>query len=196
MMKVGVTGGIGSGKTTVCKLFETLGVPIYYADSRAKWLMANDPQVREQLVEAFGTETFADGVLNRPYLSSLVFSNPDKLAELNAIVHPAVFRDGTDWEAKHTDFPYTIKEAALMFETGSYRLLDKIIVVTAPIHVRVERVVQRDATTEQAVRERIENQLPDEQKIAHAHFVIVNDGEQPLIPQVMKIHKELMQHSF
>lgn len=195
-MKVGVTGGIGSGKTTVCKLFETLGVPIYYADSRAKWLMANDPQVREQLVTTFGAETFTDGVLNRPYLSSVVFSNPDKLAELNAIVHPAVFRDGADWETKHTDFPYTIKEAALMFETGSYRLLDKIIVVTAPIHVRVERVVQRDATTEQAVRERIENQLPDEQKIAHAHFVIVNDGEQPLIPQVMKIHKELMQHSF
>jgi dephospho-CoA kinase len=196
MIKVGITGGIGSGKTTVCRIFETLGVPVYYADDRAKWLMENRLEVKEALCATFGNWIYdREGKLNRPGLAKTVFSNPDKLAQLNAIVHPAVFEDGFRWEMEQAErgVPYCLKEAALLVESGSYRFLDKLIVVTAPEALRLSRVIQRDDTTEEAVRQRMDRQLPEAEKVALADFVIQNDGELLLTGQVLFVHRQLMQ---
>ncbi len=195
MIKVGITGGIGSGKTTVCRIFETLGVPVYYADDRAKWLMENRSDVSEALRAAFGERVFdANDRLDRGYLSSVVFSDAEKLAVLNAIVHPAVFEDGFQWEMEQAEkgVPYCLKEAALLIESGSYRFLDKLIVVTAPEEVRIARVVARDGSTEEAVRQRMARQLPETEKVALADFVVQNDGHLMLTGQVLYIHRQLL----
>ncbi len=198
MIKVGITGGIGSGKTTVCRIFEILGVPVYYADDRAKWLMENRSEVAEALRAAFGEKVFdATGRLDRGYLSSIAFSDPEKLAALNAIVHPAVFEDGFQWEMEQAEkgVPYCLKEAALLVESGSYRFLDKLIVVTAPEEVRIARVIARDGATEEAVRQRMARQLPEADKVALADFVVQNDGHLMLTGQVLFIHRQLLQQS-
>ncbi len=188
-LRIGITGGIGSGKSTACYLFELLGIPVYYADVRAKWLMANDPAVRTQLVEAFGAHTFdGAGQLNRAYLSEVVFNDSAQLALLNGIVHPAVRRDGLAWEATHADVPYTLREAALLYESGSYTTLDRVIVVTAPEALRVARVVARDGLTAAQVQARMDKQWPEADKVRRAHHVIVNDGRHSLIRQVLRIH--------
>lgn len=190
--RIGITGGIGSGKTTACKLFETLGIPVYYADERAKWLMNNDPELRQQLIETFGTETYQeDGTLNRPYLAQLVFNDQNQLNKLNGIVHPAVRTDGILWDEKHQDTPYTLREAALLYESGIYQLLDQIICVTAPEDIRIARVIARDNTTAEAVKARINKQWPEEKKVALADFIIQNDGNNSLIHQVYNIHHQL-----
>jgi dephospho-CoA kinase len=198
VIKVGITGGIGSGKTTVCRIFEILGVPVYYADDRAKWLMENRSEVAEALRAAFGEKVFdATGRLDRGYLSSIAFSDPEKLAALNAIVHPAVFEDGFQWEMEQAEkgVPYCLKEAALLVESGSYRFLDKLIVVTAPEEVRIARVIARDGATEEAVRQRMARQLPEADKVALADFVVQNDGHLMLTGQVLFIHRQLLQQS-
>lgn len=190
--RIGITGGIGSGKTTACKLFETLGIPVYYADERAKWLMNNDPELRQQLIETFGTETYQeDGTLNRPYLAQLVFNDQNQLNKLNGIVHPAVRTDGILWDEKYQDTPYTLREAALLYESGIYQLLDQIICVTAPEDIRIARVIARDNTTAEAVKARINKQWPEEKKVALADFIIQNDGNNSLIHQVYNIHHQL-----
>lgn len=193
MLKVGITGGIGSGKTTVCKIFETLGIPVYYADDRAKWLMTHDPELVEAISNTFGQDAYSpEGQLNRAYLAKVVFGDNEKLAQLNALVHPAVFRDGSQWHHSQTDAPYTLREAALLFESGSYRAIDKMIVVTAPLELRVKRVIERDQVTADAVMARIEKQWPEEEKVKRADFVVLNDGERLLVPQVLEIHRSLM----
>jgi dephospho-CoA kinase len=187
--RIGITGGIGSGKTTVCRLFELLGIPVYYADDRAKWLMAHDPVLRAQLIDAFGTQTFdAAGQLNRTYLSDVAFRDPARLAVLNSIVHPAVRRDGLAWEAAQTGVPYTLREAALLYESGSYTTLDRVIVVTAPETLRIQRVVARDGLTAAQVQARMDKQWPEAAKVRRAHHVIVNDGQHSLIRQALRIH--------
>ncbi len=193
MLKVGITGGIGSGKTTVCKIFETLGIPVYYADDRAKWLMTHDSELVEAISNAFGREAYSpEGQLNRAYLAKVVFGDDEKLGQLNALVHPAVFRDGLQWHHSQTDAPYTLREAALLFESGSYRAIDKMIVVAAPLPVRIKRVMERDQVTEAAVMARIEKQWPEEEKVKRADFVIFNSGERLLVPQVLEIHRSLI----
>lgn len=193
MLKAGITGGIGSGKTTVCKIFETLGIPVYYADDRAKWLMTHDPELVEAISNTFGKDAYLpEGQLNRAYLAKVVFGDDEKLAQLNALVHPAVFRDGYQWHSSQINVPYTLREAALLFESGSYRAIDKMIVVTAPLPVRVKRVMERDQVTEAAVMARIEKQWPEEEKVKRADFVIFNDGDRLLIPQVLEIHRSLL----
>lgn len=192
MLKVGITGGIGSGKTTVCKIFETLGIPVYYADDRAKWLMVHDPELVAGIQAAFGAEAYTpEGRLNRAYLAKTAFGDPEKLAQLNALVHPAVFRDGSAWHHAQTGVPYTLREAALLFESGSYRAIDRMIVVTAPVEVRLKRVTERDQVSEAAVRARMEQQWPEEEKVKRADYLIHNDGEQLLVPQVLEIHRLL-----
>ncbi len=192
MLKAGITGGIGSGKTTVCKIFETLGIPVYYADDRAKWLMVNDPELVEGIRKAFGEEAYtAEGALNRAYLAKTAFGDPEKLAKLNSLVHPAVFRDGSEWHHAQTGAPYTLREAALLFESGSYKAIDKMIVVTAPIDLRLQRVMERDNVPEAAVRARMEQQWPEEEKVKRADYLVHNDGEQLLLPQVLDIHRRL-----
>ena len=193
MLKVGITGGIGSGKTTICKIFEQLGVPIYYADDRAKWLMINDKALMSEISNLFGGKAYTDnGELNRAYISSVVFSNQSMLDKLNQIVHPAVRNDGENWFNSHQNQPYALKEAALHFESGGYKLMDKMITVFAPENTRIERVMKRDNTTAEAVKARIDKQLPDSRKIELSDYVIYNDNRQSIIKQVMEVHASLL----
>jgi dephospho-CoA kinase len=190
--RIGITGGIGSGKTTVCRLFEVLGIPVYYADDRAKWLMNFDDQLKQQLLTAFGPATYTEqGELNRSYLAGIVFQDAEQLAILNGIVHPAVGRDTQAWEAAHQTSAYTLREAALLYETGSYRLLDKIIVVTAPLALRLARVMARDGLSAAEVNARIDKQWPEAQKVEMADYVVYNDQQNSLIHQVYAIHQSL-----
>lgn len=192
MLQIGITGGIGSGKTTVCKIFELLGIPVYYADERAKQLMTSDPDLIQKLKEAFGEEVYnGGGNLNRGYLAGIVFHDKAKLDTLNSIVHPAVGIDGLRWHESQKDVPFTLKEAALFFENGSYKKMDKMITVTAPEHIRIERVIARDNVDAASVQARINKQLPESEKVKLSHFVINNDGKHSLIPQVMEIYNYL-----
>ncbi len=193
MLQIGITGGIGSGKTTVCKIFELLGIPVYYADDQAKRLMIEDPKLIEQVKEIFGNESyFEDGSLHRKHIAGIAFSDPSKLAQLNGAVHPAVARDGIRWNAEQEDIAYTLKEAALLFESGSHKGLDQIICVTAPVEVRIKRVIIRDDVSREAVLARIGQQIPEEEKVGLSDFVIHNDGDQMIIPQILKIHQDLL----
>jgi dephospho-CoA kinase len=193
MLKVGITGGIGSGKTTVAKLFEALNIPVYYADDRAKWLMANDKNLRQALINLLGDEVFDSGnQLNRKAIASKVFANPTLLSQLNQLVHPAVASDFNAWSSTFEhEKPYVLKEAALLVESGSYKELDKLIVVNAPLELRIERTIKRDNTTRQAVLDRIKNQLADEEKIKLADFIIQNGLMDNLTEQVQTIHQSL-----
>jgi dephospho-CoA kinase len=195
MLKVGITGGIGSGKTTVCRLLERFGIPVYYADDRAKWLMHYQENVKKALVAAFGTKIYdKEGLLNRPYLAQLVFNDKRQLDILNGIVHPAVKEDGIRWQAEQERLgaAYTVKEAALLFETGSAAELDKIVVVTAPEAVRIARVLKREDTTEAQVKARIAQQMPQEEKVKRADFVIHNNAWEQLNIDVSDLHERLL----
>lgn len=190
-LKIGITGGIGSGKTFICRLFQMLGVPVYNADEEAKKLMNTDSRIREKLVAQFGQAVYKDGQLDRAFLARVVFSDAQKLQILNSIVHPIVIQEAKDWAARQKT-RYSLKEAALLFESGSYKELDYTILVTAPLDLRVQRVMHRDGMTEQQVRERISKQLSDEEKLQLADFVIVNDGITPLLPQVWTLHQKFL----
>lgn len=191
-LRVGLTGGIGAGKSLVSSLFELLGVPVYYADERAKYLMNTQPDLREAITAVFGEQAYRrDGRINRPYLAKEAFSQAERLRALEEIVHPAVFADTERWEEEHKHFPYTLREAALLFESGNYKKLNKIIVVAAPEELRIERVIKRDHLPREAILARIRRQWPEEEKIKRADFIIYNDGTQLLIPQVLRIHKAL-----
>jgi dephospho-CoA kinase len=188
MLRVGITGGIGSGKSTVSKIFEVLGIPVYYADDASKRLMNEDEHLKEKLQSIFGKETYTNGQLNRAYLSSIVFNNPEKLLLLNSIVHPATIKDAEQWMLKQTT-PYTIKEAALIFESGSQEHLDKVIGVYAPAAVRIQRVMKRDNVTRDEVMSRMNKQIDEDMKMRLCDYVITNDEQELLIPQVMKLHE-------
>ncbi|MCW8311590.1 dephospho-CoA kinase [Sphingobacterium thalpophilum] len=190
-LKIGITGGIGSGKTFICRLFQMLGVPVYNADEEAKKLMNTDSRIREKLVAQFGQAVYKDGQLDRAFLARVVFSDAQKLQILNSIVHPIVIQEAKDWAARQKT-RYSLKEAALLFESGSYKELDYTILVTAPLDLRVQRVMHRDGMTEQQVRERISKQLSDEEKLQLTDFVIVNDGITPLLPQVWTLHQKFL----
>ncbi|MFC5193296.1 dephospho-CoA kinase [Algoriphagus aquatilis] len=189
---VGVTGGIGSGKSTVCRIFSILGIPVYAADDRAKWLMANDPNLKKEISSQFGEKSFLeDGSLNRAFLAEEVFSDPEKVKKINALVHPAVGEDFKKW-TKEQSAPYLIKEAALLFESGSYKELDYIINVSSPLKIRVARVLLRDPhRSEDQVNHIIDQQMPDEQKNELADYVIKNNDSKLILPQVLEIHQKL-----
>ena len=187
MLKIGITGGIGSGKTTVCRIFEMLNIPVYYADDRAKWLMQNDPNLKEDILTLLGKNAYLpEGTLNRGYIGEKVFSDKKLLTKLNKLVHPAVFLDGQNWFKEQTT-PYAIKEAALFYETGSYQQMDKMIVVTADREERIRRVMLRDRLERAAVEARMDKQLPEEEKVEKADYVIYNDGREMLIPRILEI---------
>lgn len=190
-IKVGITGGIGSGKSFVAKIFKTLGIPFYDADKQAKDLMVQSEVIRDGLIHAFGTDVYLpDGMLNRKGLATQVFNDSEKLELLNSIVHPVVIQDAVDWADAQTSC-YSLKEAALLYESGSYKTLDYTILVVAPEELRIDRVMKRDKVSRQEVINRINKQMPEEEKKAYADFIIVNDGVQPLLPQIYNIHKEL-----
>lgn len=193
-LKVGITGGIGSGKSTVCKIFEVLGIPVYYADDRAKALMVQDQTLVQAIKELLGSEAYLpDGQLNRAQVAGIVFKDKSKLEALNALVHPAVAKDGADWHLSQKNVSYTLKEAALLFEAGSYRQLDRLICVVAPQELRLKRVMERDQAEAEAVLARMDKQWPQAKKARLSDFLIYNDGSQALIPQVLRIHKKLSQ---
>ena len=193
MLKVGITGGIGSGKTTVCSLFELLNIPVYYADARAKQLMTSSVPLKAKIKGLLGKEAYyRNGRLNRSYVASKVFSNKKLLEDLNNIVHPAVGQDYLDWHNSQNNVPYTLKEAALLVENGSYKELDTLVVVTASRELRVERVMKRDDVTREQVLSRMENQLSQEDKIKVADYIVDNSGKESIISQVLEIHNNLL----
>jgi dephospho-CoA kinase len=190
MVKIGITGNIGSGKTTVSKIFEVLGIPVFYADDAAKKVMTEDPILINALKVAFGADAyFTDGALNRKHIASIVFNNEIQLAKLNSIVHPAVFRAFNNWTAQVKNAPYVMKEAALLFESTSYKMCDYSIMVTAPLELRIARVTQRDGLTRDEIESRNARQFPEEKKIELANYVIRNDDTELVIPQVLKLHQ-------
>jgi dephospho-CoA kinase len=191
MLKIGITGGIGSGKSTVAKMFEVLGIPIYNADDAAKRLMNSDVALKQKLITQFGPKIYLSGVLNRPYLSEIVFNNPELLEQLNSIVHPATLADAAKWMQNQTA-PYAIKEAALVFESGAHEHLDKIIGVFAPAELRIERVLARDNLTRDEIIMRMNKQINETIKMRLCDYVVINDEQQMLIPQVLKLHKTLL----
>lgn len=194
-MKVGITGGIGSGKTTVCKVFELLGIPVFYADEEAKKLMIQDEDLIAEVKSVFGTESYLEnGALNRKYLAARVFTDPKELERLNSLVHPAVFKAFDRW-TQMQGTPYVLKEAALLFESGSYRDCDHTILVTAPIELRVQRVMKRDNLSEAEVQNRIRRQLTDEAKGKLAGFVLTNDEKHLLIPEILSLHLRFLKQA-
>ena len=188
MIKVGITGGIGSGKSTVSNIFKVLGIPVFDADSAAKQLMQNDESLKENLQKEFGNDVYINGQLNRKYLAEIVFKDTYKLEKLNAIVHPIAIEAGLQWAAKQTT-AYIVKEAALLFEAGSGFNLDYIIGVFAPQNLRIKRVMDRDAISKEEVVARIDKQIDETIKMKLCDFVIVNDEQQMVIPQVLKLHE-------
>lgn len=191
MKIVGITGGIGSGKTTVAKLFNGLGIPTYIADTEAKLLMNSSRSIKKKLVELFGENAYKDNALNRPYLADKIFNNEDNLQKMNAIVHPEVAAHFKAWVNKQ-EAPYVLKESAILFENGAYINCDYIITVTAPLNLRIERLLKRDDTTEEKIQAIINNQWDDEAKIQKSHFVIVNKDLKETQQQVQLTHDKIV----
>ena len=196
-LRVGITGGIGAGKTFISKIFEILGIDVYYADERAKWLQVHNPTLVHHIRKSFGPQAYtSEGQLNRTFLAKEVFSNREKLTLLNRLVHPQVAEDYRAWVVQRVDHPYTLKEAALLFETNSYQELDKIINVHAPEAVRVQRVLHRDPhRSQEQLMGIIRQQLSDVERSRRADYTIDNSGELPLLPQVLRIHTNLTKYT-
>lgn len=188
MLKIGLTGGIGSGKSTVAKIFETLGIPVYYADAEAKRLMNSSETLKKVIRQNFGEATYENDQLNRKYLAGIVFNNPEKLELLNALIHPVTINDAEQWMQQQSA-PYSIKEAALLFESGAAENLDFIVGVYAPQALRIKRVMKRDGLTTDEIMKRINRQVNEEMKMKLCDFVITNNEQELLVPQVLKLHQ-------
>lgn len=191
MLKVGLTGGIGSGKSTIAKIFEVLSIPVYYADDAAKRLMNEDESLKRKLVQHFGEAIYQNGKLDRAALAKIVFSNKEKLQLLNSLTHPATINDAEEWISRQTT-PYAIKEAALLFESGAAGQLDKIIGVYAPSPLRIKRVMDRDHVPAEEVKKRMKNQIDEEIKMKLCDFIITNDEQELIVPQVLELHQKLL----
>jgi len=193
MLKIGITGGIGSGKTTCCRIFEALDIPVYYADEGAKRLMYKNKKLKSEIKKILGEEAyFNNGKMNKAYIGDKIFNDKSLLKKVNNLVHPAVAMDVMNWFGSITDKPYALEEAALLIESGAYKFFDEMIVVTAPIERRIEWVMKRDKLSKKEVSQRLKNQITDEERIKKANFVIVNDGTISLTRQVHTIHKQLI----
>ena len=192
MLKIGITGSIGAGKSTVAGIFKVLGIPVFDADATAKNILNTDSVLREQIAATFGSETYKNGLLDKKYLATLVFNNPDQLAKLNALVHPATIAAADKWASRFADRPYIIKEAALLFEAGTYVGLDYIIGVTAPVELRIARVMARDQVSREEVLSRMQHQLDDTEKMKRCNIVLDNNEKTLLIPQVLALHEQFI----
>ena len=188
MLKIGLTGGIGSGKSTVAHIFEVLGIPVYYADTEAKKLMGASEELKASITRAFGEEAYVDGRLNREYIAAQVFNNDKKIELLNSLVHPATIKDAEEW-IKIQRAAYVIKEAALIFESGSNKNLDYVIGVQSPLELRIKRVMDRDNIPADQVKARMNQQMDDDLKLRLCDYVIVNDEHEMVIPQVLALHE-------
>lgn len=193
MIKLGITGGIGSGKSTVARIFSLWGIPIYIADTESKRLVNTSSQIREQLINLFGDEIYQDDLLNKNLLASYIFNDTLLLEKVNQIIHPVVAQDFTEWTKRQENSPIVGEESAIIFEAGINKHLDKIITVYAPLELKLERIIEREQTTREKVLERIKNQMDDQEKVKLSDFVIVNDNKSSLIEQVADIIKQLGQ---
>lgn len=189
--KLGITGGIGSGKTSVCRVFSVLGIPVFSADPIASDIMENDPEIRKKLNSIAGTDLFSNGFMNRKELADLIFNDASILAKVNSFIHPVVFDNFLKW-SEFQQSAYVIMEAAILFESGGSKLTDKIATVVAPLQERIERVMQRNNLTLGQVNDRIRNQMSDEERINYSHYVIRNSENDMIIPQVLQIHNDLL----
>lgn len=194
MLKIGLTGGIGSGKTTVAHVFETLGIPVYYADDKAKQLMNNDSILKASIIQLFGSDAYKNRELDRKYLAAIVFNDKEKLALLNSLIHPITIRDANEWMKQQTS-PYVIKEAALLFESGAAEQLDYVVGVYAPQHIRVQRVMKRDNLPVEEIMKRISRQIDEEMKMKLCNFIITNNDHHLVIPQIIELDKKFRELS-
>lgn len=194
MLKIGLTGGIGSGKTTVSEIFSVLGIPVFYADAVAKNIMNEDENLKRRIINLFGTDAYKENLLNRKYIADIVFSDAFKLEQLNALVHPVTIAAADKWISEQTT-PYVIKEAALMFESAAAAHLDYVIGVHAPQALRLQRVIHRDSSTREAVLSRMNNQIDETIKMKLCDFVIVNDEQQAVLPQVLALHQKFLKEA-
>jgi dephospho-CoA kinase len=190
-IKIGITGGIGSGKSVVSKLLQLMGVPVYIADVESKRLTETDPDIRAALISLLGDEVYQDGKLNRPLLASYIFGNKDNLTMVNGIIHPRIKDDFRRWAQSHSSYPIVGIEAAILIEAGFTEDVDQVVLVYAPQEIRLRRAVSRDACAAEQVQQRMRNQMPDEDKMAFAHHIIYNDDKQALIPQLGALIKTL-----
>ena len=190
-MIIGLTGGIGSGKSSAAAVFNAIGIPVYEADIASKRLIDTDKSLQNKLMDLLGKDIVKGGKINRALMASRIFNNEQLLAQTNALIHPAVALDFASWYRKHAENQYVIREAAILFESGSYHDCDKVIVVTAPKEMRIDRVIQRNGVSREDVVSRMENQWPEEEKISRADYVIYNDLTQSLIKQVLAIHEDI-----
>lgn len=191
--RIGITGGIGSGKTTVCRILEILGLPVYYSDLRARQLIESDPRVRSLYKRLFGDDVYASGQLNRPLVAAQLFNNPMLKTEVEKVVHPIVRSDFEEWVLQQKS-SMVINEAAIMFESGSYRSMDAVILVTAPEQVRIQRVMKRDGLTKEQVLARIKMQWSEEKKRTLSQYIVECDDVQMVIPQVLDVHQKILSH--
>ena len=191
MLNVGLTGGIGSGKTIASKIFEILGIPVYQADAAAKSLMESNPILKNQLIEHFSENAFVDGKLNRKYIADIIFNDKEKLHLINSLVHPYTIQDGIEWMKKQTT-PYAIKEAALIFESGTQSNFDYIIGISSPQSMRLNRTIKRDNTIRELILEKMEHQLDEQVKMKLCDFVLQNDEKTLLTTQVIAVHEKLI----
>ena len=195
MLKVGITGGIGSGKSTITSLFHDLGVPIYNSDERAKWLLSNDVDLMDQIKILFGQESYSNNKLNRAHIANIVFQDNDMLKELNAIVHPLVKIDFENWLLLQKKEPLVIKEAAILIESGAYKELDVLIVVFADKKTRIKRVINRDNVSKEDVEKRMETQISDSERLKFANFSVDNNTDQSnLKMQIGELYKQLLSY--
>ena len=197
MLRIGITGGIGSGKSTVAKVFEVLGIPVYYADDAAKRLMNEDEELKGKILRQFGNDIYKDGKLDRKQMAAIVFASPERLEQLNKLVHPATIKDAERWMQEYVlsggqKTPYTLKEAALIFESGAQEQLDYVIGVRAPAPLRIQRTLQRDGVSREEVIARMDKQMDESIKMKLCDFVLVNDEQEMLLPQVIALHEKLL----
>lgn len=192
-LRIGITGGIGAGKSIVCEVFKLHKIPVYDADGAARRLINTDQFLRKEIINLFGTQAYVDNKLDNKFVGKIAFNNPEKLDLLNKAVHPRVGKDYDAWAGRQSS-AYTLKEAALLFETGSYKHLDKVILVSAPTEVRIDRVLKRDPHRSVTDIEAIMNkQWPESKKADLADFIVVNDNHQMVIPQVLEIHQKILE---
>jgi dephospho-CoA kinase len=190
-LKLGVTGGIGSGKTTVCKVFAVLGIPIFSADIEAKRIQDSDPEVQNKINSIAGKDLFASGRLDRAELARLIFSNKDLLGKVNSVIHPAVFRYFREW-VQRQDSPYSIMEAAILFESGAYRMMDRIVTVVTPLEERIERLEKGNKMSREQIIGRVKNQIDDESRIRQSDYIIFNSENDMIIPAIIGIHDAML----
>jgi len=191
MIKVGITGGIGTGKSLICQVFSKLGVPVYFADIVARKLTLSDPEIRKELILLMGRDIYTGNQLNRTEMTQRIFNDPALLKQVEQIIHPRVFEHFKEWCIYHANYPYIIQESAILFESEAYLLFDRFVAVSAPMKLRISRVIKRKGMTMEMIRSIMRHQSPEEDKIKRAHYVLVNDEKRMLLPQILSLHQVL-----